>query len=119
MSLYDDLKKIEEVEEVVVKAQPIEKPILEQAVRNLPGSTLKLGKDLLDLIINPVTTAKSILDFLADGSEKHVEVVKDYAFLQKRISPATFYNALSTLIKEGKVEKLRHGYYKLKKAKTS
>ena len=62
MSLYDDLKKIEEVEEVVVKAQPIEKPILEQAVRNLPGSTLKLGKDLLDLIINPVTTAKSILE---------------------------------------------------------
>ena len=62
MSLYDDLKKIDEIEEVVTKADPIEKPILSQAVRNLPGSTLKLGKDLLDLIINPVTTAKSIFE---------------------------------------------------------
>jgi hypothetical protein len=63
MSLYDDLKKIDEVEEVVTKADPIEKPILSQAVRNLPGSTLKLGKDLIDVIIHPVTSAKSILEF--------------------------------------------------------
>lgn len=62
MSLLDDLKKVDEIEEVVTKADPVEQPVLAQAVRNLPGSTLKLGKDLLDLIINPVTTAKSILE---------------------------------------------------------
>ena len=62
MSLLDELKKVDEIEEVVVKAKPSEQPILKQAITNLPGSTLKLGKDIVDVIINPVTTAKSIFE---------------------------------------------------------
>jgi len=62
MSLYDDLKKIDEIEEVVVKGTPEEQPIVQQAIKNLPGSTLKLGKDLVNVIIHPVTTAKSIFE---------------------------------------------------------
>ena len=62
MSLYDDLKKIDEIEEVVVKGKPEEQPIIQQAIKNLPGSTLKLGTDLVDVIIHPIATAKSILE---------------------------------------------------------
>lgn len=62
MSLLDELKKVEEIEEVVTKADPVEDPILIQAAKNLPSSTYKLGKDLIDVVLNPVTTAKSILE---------------------------------------------------------
>jgi len=62
MSLLDELKKIDEIEEVVAVAQKKEKPIVQQAIQNLPSSTYKLGKDLIDTIIHPVTTAKSIYE---------------------------------------------------------
>ena len=62
MSLYDDLKKIDEIEEVVVKGKQEEQPIIRQAIKNLPGSTLKLGTDLVDVIIHPIATAKSIFE---------------------------------------------------------
>jgi len=62
MSLLEDLKKLEELEEVVVTAPKQEQPILQQAVQNLPSSTYKLGADLVNTIIHPVTTAKSLLE---------------------------------------------------------
>ena len=62
MSLLEDLKKLEELEEVVVTAPKKEQPILQQAVQNLPSSTYKLGADLVNTIIHPVTTAKSLLE---------------------------------------------------------
>lgn len=62
MSLLEELKKIEEIEEVVATAPVKEKPILQQAVQNLPSSTYKLGKDIINTIIHPVTTAKSIYE---------------------------------------------------------
>ena len=62
MSLLEDLKKIDEIQEIVVTAPKQEQPILQQAVSNLPSSTYKLGKDLVEVIINPVTTAKSIFE---------------------------------------------------------
>ena len=61
MSLLEDLKKIDEIEEVIVTAPKKEKPIIQQAVQNLPGSTYQLGADIVNTIINPVTSAKSIL----------------------------------------------------------
>lgn len=61
MSLLEDLKKIDEIEEVVVTAAKKEKPIVQQAIQNFPGSAYQLGADLVNTIINPVTTAKSIL----------------------------------------------------------
>ena len=61
MSLLEDLKKIDEIEEVIVTAPKKEKPIIQQAVQNLPRSTYQLGADIVNTIINPVTSAKSIL----------------------------------------------------------
>lgn len=62
MSLLEKLENLEQIEKAVAKAEPEQKPILQQAVQNLPSSTYKLGKDLLDVIINPITTAKSIFE---------------------------------------------------------
>ncbi len=62
MSLLKELKKIDEIEKAVDKAPKKEKPILLQAVQNLPSSTYKLGADIVNTIINPVTTAKSIFE---------------------------------------------------------
>jgi len=60
MSLYDDLLKVQEVEEVVATAPKVEQPILKQAIQNLPGSTLQLGKDIVTPLLQPITTAKSV-----------------------------------------------------------
>ena len=60
MSLYDDLLKVQEVEEVVATAPKVEQPVLKQAIQNLPGSTLQLGKDIVTPLLQPITTAKSV-----------------------------------------------------------
>ena len=66
MSLYDDLSKLEkdllklgEAEEIVATAPKVEKPILQQALYNLPSSTLQLGKDIIQPIIAPGEFFKS------------------------------------------------------------
>lgn len=55
-----------------------------------------------------------IPEFLANGSEKHVYQLRDYVIKRTNVSPATFYNALKELIREGKIQKTKKGYYKLK-----
>jgi hypothetical protein len=62
-----------------------------------------------------IESAKNaVLECLTDGSEKHVEVIKDYVIFRVKVSPATFYNALSELIKDDGVEKVKQGFYRIK-----
>jgi hypothetical protein len=66
-------------------------------------------------LLLPISSAKNAaLECLADGSEKHVSVISDYAAIHVNARTATLYNALKALLSEGKIEKTRHGYYKLK-----
>jgi len=84
MSLYDDLLKLEEVEEIVATAPKVEKPILQQAIQNLPSSTLQLGKDIVQPLLQPITTAKSIfslgkgiIELAIPGEQKDEETVRN------------------------------------------
>lgn len=56
----------------------------------------------------------AIPEFLVNGSEKHVYQIRDYVIKRTCVSPATFYNALKELIRGGKIQKTKKGYYKLK-----
>jgi hypothetical protein len=65
----------------------------------------------------PIDLAKkAILECLSDGLEKHVSVIAEYAAVHFNARTATLYNGLKALLLEGKIEKTRHGYYRLKRA---
>ena len=85
MSLVEELKKIEEIEEVVTTAPLKEKPILQQAVQNLPSSTYKLGKDIINTIIHPVTTAKSIFELGKGVVELAIFLVNNQVKIQQEL----------------------------------
>jgi len=52
------------------------------------------------------------MEFLSDGSEKHVNKMIDVAIRASGAKQATVYNALEELVQEGKVEKVRQGCYR-------
>jgi hypothetical protein len=95
MSLYDDLSKLEkdllklgEAEEIVATAPKVEKPILQQALYNLPSSTLQLGKDIIQPIIAPgeffkstYSLGKGVIELAIPGEqpdEKTAKAVGEY-----------------------------------------
>lgn len=55
----------------------------------------------------------AILEYLADGADKHVIRMQQYVTRRAGASPATFYNALKELRKT-KVEQTRRGFYRLR-----
>ena len=101
---------------LVVEKQDVEKAIAYakkawkwfEKVIEIMQSAEKLKSSL------PINRAKAaILECLADRSEKQVNEIKKYVCQRVKISQATFYNALSMLTDEGKVLKIRQGFYKL------
>ncbi len=68
----------------------------------------------------PREVAKNaLLEFLADRSEKHVNKMIEFAIQASGAKQATVYSALKELEEEGKVERVRQGYYRLKQAKVN
>lgn len=55
----------------------------------------------------------AIIEYLSDGTEKHVVEMQKSVIRRTGVSPATFYNALKELIREGKIRRSRKGVYKL------
>jgi len=55
----------------------------------------------------------AIIEYLSDGTEKHVVEMQKSVIRRTGVSPATFYSALKELIREGKIRRSRKGVYKL------
>jgi DNA-binding transcriptional ArsR family regulator len=64
----------------------------------------------------PIENAKTvIMEFLSEGVERHVNVMKTYVIERTGVSQATFYNALRLLLDAGKVVRTRPDYYRIVK----
>jgi hypothetical protein len=67
------------------------------------------GQKLRDQIKN------GILEFLEDGSEKNINQMVGQIQSYIKVAPATIYNAISELIRERRIEKVKQGFYRIQK----
>jgi hypothetical protein len=67
------------------------------------------GQKLRDQVKN------GILEFLEDGSEKNINQMVGHIQSYIKVAPATIYNAISELIRERRIEKVKQGFYRIQK----
>jgi len=111
----------DEVRDQTLDLLTVNKPDVEKAIAYVNkawgwfGEVIEIMKSAENQKLSKVDQAKpAIIDMLEDGKEHHWQDIINFVDETVGVKQANTYHALTELVSEGRIEKVKQGYYKIK-----